>query len=127
MVECCIQFYNATIASQKLLDHETRYSMTESKYLAIVWAIYTFSGHLFRQEFILETDHKPLSYSKHSQQKQQQWINVVIFSFTRLSINFLFFLFRVQQTYFLIVILISGKPDLCSLDKVLLLCYSVFS
>lgn len=29
-----LQFYNATIANQKLLDHETGYSTTESKYLA---------------------------------------------------------------------------------------------
>ena len=88
-----LQFYNATIANQKLLDHETGYSMTESKYLAIVWAIYTFSGHLFGQEFTLETDLKTLSKKFHiwnSQQKQQQcqWINVVIFSFARVSISY---------------------------------------
>ena len=59
-----LQFYNATIANQKLLDHET-YSTTESKYLAIVWAIYTFSGHLFGQEFTLETDLKTLSKKFH--------------------------------------------------------------
>ena len=49
-------------ASQKFLDRETRYSTVERECLAIVWAVKKFRYYLSGQEFILETDHRPLVY-----------------------------------------------------------------
>ena len=49
-------------ASQKFLDREKRYSTVERECLAIIWAINKFQYYLRGQEFILETDHRPLLY-----------------------------------------------------------------
>ena len=48
--------------SRKLLDRETRYSTIERECLAIVWALTKLHRYLWRREFILQTDHKPLQY-----------------------------------------------------------------
>ena len=48
--------------SRKLLDRETRYSTIERECLAIVWSLSKLSRYLWGQEFVLQTDHKPLSY-----------------------------------------------------------------
>ena len=49
-------------ASKKLLPRERNYSVIEKECLAIIWAIEKFSKYLFWEEFILECDHKPLSF-----------------------------------------------------------------
>ena len=49
-------------ASKKLLPRERNYSVIEKECLAIIWAIEKFKKYLFGEEFILECDHKPLSF-----------------------------------------------------------------
>ena len=56
-------------ASRKLLDRESRYSTVERECLAIVWALTKFSRYLYGQDFVLQTDHKPLQYLKQSVHK----------------------------------------------------------
>nr|KAG5689434.1 hypothetical protein BaRGS_012256 [Batillaria attramentaria] len=48
--------------SRKLLDRETRYSTIERECLAIVWSLAKLSRYLWGREFVLQTDHRPLSY-----------------------------------------------------------------
>ena len=47
-------------ASQALFDVESRYSQTEREMLAIVWTLENFHFYLYRSEFTIVTDHKPL-------------------------------------------------------------------
>ena len=49
-------------ASKKLLPREKNYSTIEKECLGIIWGIEKFCKYLFGVEFLLETDHKPLSY-----------------------------------------------------------------
>ncbi|KAK7092391.1 hypothetical protein V1264_008140 [Littorina saxatilis] len=63
------RFHPVTYASRKLLDREQRYSTVERECLAIVWAVDKFSRYLYGQEFMLETDHRPLTYLKQSKLK----------------------------------------------------------
>ena len=50
--------------SRKLLDRETRYSTIEKECLAIVWTLQKLDRYLWGQKFILQTDHKPLTFLK---------------------------------------------------------------
>ena len=59
-------------ASRKLLDREQRYSTVERECLAIVWSIDKFSRYLYGQEFMLETDHRPLTYLRQSKLKNSR-------------------------------------------------------
>ena len=49
-------------ASKKLLPREKNYSTIEKECLGIIWGIEKFRKYLYGVEFLLETDHKPLSY-----------------------------------------------------------------
>ena len=49
-------------ASTSLTDVERRYSQTEKKALALVWACERFTIYVSGQHFELETDHKPLEH-----------------------------------------------------------------
>ena len=49
-------------ASKKLLLREKNYSTIEKECLGIIWGIEKFRKYLYGVEFLLETDHKPLSY-----------------------------------------------------------------
>ena len=62
-----LQDYNGTkmpvsYASRKLLDRESRFPATEKELLAIVWSIEKFKRYIYGKEFILQTDHEPLTY-----------------------------------------------------------------
>ena len=59
-------------ASRKLLDRERRYSTIERECLAIVWSISKFSKFLWGSEFVLQTDHKPLTYLQTSKFKNSR-------------------------------------------------------
>ena len=49
-------------ASKKLLPREKNYFTIEKECLGIIWGIEKFRKYLYGEEFLLETDHKPLSY-----------------------------------------------------------------
>ena len=49
-------------ASRKLVSQEKNYSVIEKECMAIIWAIEKFRKYLFGTEFLLETNHKPLSF-----------------------------------------------------------------
>ena len=49
-------------ASRKLFPRERKYSVIEKECLALVWALKVFHVYLFGQEFVVETDHQPLSW-----------------------------------------------------------------
>ena len=48
--------------SRKLLDRETRYSTIEKECLAIIWTLKKLDRYLWGQRFLLQTDHKPLTF-----------------------------------------------------------------
>ena len=48
--------------SKKLLPREKNYSVIEKECLGIIWEVEKFRKYLYGVEFLLETDHKPLSY-----------------------------------------------------------------
>ena len=63
-------------ASKKLLDREKNYSVIEKECLAVVWGVSKFHRYLFGKEFILETDHQPLTYlnkSKMANSRLMRW------------------------------------------------------
>ena len=64
-------------ASRRLLPREVRYSTVEKECLAIVWALKYFRTYLLGQEFIIETDHKPLSWlhrMKDNNSRLMRWV-----------------------------------------------------
>ena len=65
-------------ASRKLLDREKRYSTIERECLAIVWAVHKFVRFLCvwggggGVRFVLQTDHRPLTYLRTSNFKNSR-------------------------------------------------------
>ena len=62
--------------SRKLRPAETRYSTIERECLAVVWAIKTLHCYLYGREFVLLSDHQPLSYlhsSRYSNSRIMRW------------------------------------------------------
>ena len=49
-------------ASKKLFTREKNYSEIEKECLGIIWGVEKFRKYLYGVEFLLEKDHKPLSY-----------------------------------------------------------------
>jgi hypothetical protein len=49
-------------ASKKLLLRERNYSVIERECLAIVFVVKKFQKYLYGKEFVLHTDHRPLSF-----------------------------------------------------------------
>ena len=65
-----------SFSSRKLLPREQNYATVERECLAIVWAIHKFQYYLYGRPFLLETDHKPLSYLetiKNSNKRLLRW------------------------------------------------------
>lgn len=63
-------------ASRKLKNSEKSYAVIEKECLAVVWGIQKFHQYLYGQEFILETDHQPLTYlnkSKTENSRLMRW------------------------------------------------------
>ena len=48
-------------ASKKLTRCQVKYSVIERECLAVIWAVQKFEPFLYGREFVLETDHQPLS------------------------------------------------------------------
>ena len=57
-----VEWRGVAYVSRGLTDVERRYSQTEREGLALVWACERFKMYIFRGNFELETDHKPLEY-----------------------------------------------------------------
>ena len=53
-------------ASKKLLPTETRYSVTEREFLALVWGIRIFQMYFYGKKFQVETDHYLLIYMQNA-------------------------------------------------------------
>lgn len=49
-------------ASRTLNEHEINYSTIEKELLVIIWATKYFRPYLFGRKFLIETDHKPLTW-----------------------------------------------------------------
>jgi len=49
-------------ASRKLTHAEQNYAVVERKCLAIVWAVAKFYRYLYGRLFVLQTDHRPLTF-----------------------------------------------------------------
>ena len=63
-------------ASKKLLGREQRYSTIERECLGIVFAVRKFHKYIYGTSFVLETDHKPLTYlqsMKNSNDRILRW------------------------------------------------------
>ena len=56
------QDHPVAYASRKLLPREQRYSVIEKECLAIVWALKVYNVYLYGQDFVVQTDHQPLSW-----------------------------------------------------------------
>ena len=63
-------------ASRKLQTREKSYAVIEKECLAVVWGIQKFHRYLYGTEFVLETDHQPLTYlnkSKTENSRLMRW------------------------------------------------------
>ena len=60
-------------ASKKLLPREKNYSVIERECLAIVFGIRKFQKYLYGAEFVLQTDHAPLSYIQKCKIEKMRW------------------------------------------------------
>ena len=63
-------------ASKKLLPRQKAYSVIERECLALVWAVEKFKMYLYGKEFIIETDHRPLTYiaqARYTNNRVMRW------------------------------------------------------
>jgi hypothetical protein len=63
-------------ASKKLSSRERSYAVIEKECFAVVWGIQKFHQYLYGREFVLETDHQPLTYlnkSKTENSRLMRW------------------------------------------------------
>ena len=78
-------FFPVCYISKKLLPREVNYSRVEKECYAIIWAISKLQVYLLGNEFILQTDHKSLTFlnkAKHTNQRLLRWaLSLQPFSF----------------------------------------------
>jgi len=70
------QILPVAYASRKLLPREQVLATIEKECLALVWGILKFQRYLYGKEFIIETDHQPLTYlnkAKVANAKLMRW------------------------------------------------------
>ena len=60
------QLLPVAFASRRLLPREQAYATIEKECLAVVFAVKKFKQYIYGKEFILQTDHQPLSYIDHN-------------------------------------------------------------
>lgn len=63
-------------ASRRLLDREKRYPIVERECLAVVWAVDKFQKYIYDKQFVIETDHRPLTFlrtSRSTNGRLQRW------------------------------------------------------
>ena len=58
------KMFPVTYISKKLTEKEKRFSKIERECLAIVWSVKKLRTFLYGREFVLQTDHQPLTYLK---------------------------------------------------------------
>ena len=58
------ELFPVIYASRKMLEREQRYSTIERECLGIVWAMDKLIKYLHGRKFVLQTDHKPLTFLK---------------------------------------------------------------
>jgi phospholipid-translocating ATPase len=59
-------------ASKKLSQAQQRYSTVERECLAIVWGLTKFSRFVLGRPFVLQTDHRPLTFLKSAKTKNNR-------------------------------------------------------
>ena len=62
MQECDGKKFPVRYASRKLTKCEQAYATVEKECLAVVWGVQQLQKYLYGKEFVLETDHQPLSF-----------------------------------------------------------------
>ncbi len=70
------ELFPVAYASKKLLPREKAYSVIEREGLPIVWGVRQFQTYLYGREFVLQTDHQPLTFinsSKVSNSRVMHW------------------------------------------------------
>ena len=72
MQESAQHLHPVSFVSRKLLPRESRYSTIERECLAIVWVLGKFSRYLWGKHFVLQTDHRPLTYLRSSRFKNSR-------------------------------------------------------
>ena len=64
--------------SRKLLERECNYPIIEKECLAIVFALHHFSKYLLMNPFIIQSDHKPLTFLKMNKTKNARFLRYAL-------------------------------------------------
>ena len=56
------EMFPVAFASKKLLQRQRNYSTIERECLSIIWAVQKFEAYLWGRDFVIQTDHQPLTY-----------------------------------------------------------------
>ena len=57
-------YFPVAYASKKLSSAQQKYAVIERECLAIIWALEKFTVYLYGKEFVIQTDHQPLTFLK---------------------------------------------------------------
>jgi transposase InsO family protein len=74
------RLFPVSFASRKLLPREQKYSTIERECLGLVWAVKKFNPYLYGTQFVLQTDHQPLTYlhqAKYINDRVMRWAMVL--------------------------------------------------